>query len=126
MIRMPALNRTRFDWGFNHLPKKPEPAPPIQQRMVNETPRSLTSFQGRQVGVWRDERPGGLLHELRAGALAWSRNFLDASFLGTSEWCAPTPWTPSSWLQPGDAEAGWEQGGRHARSAPLASKEGGT
>ncbi|MBL1263058.1 SDR family oxidoreductase [Methylomicrobium sp. RS1] len=31
MVHMPALNTPQFDWGKNHLPKRPQPVPPIFQ-----------------------------------------------------------------------------------------------
>lgn len=34
MVQMPALNTPQFDWTRNHLPKKPQPVPPIFQPEV--------------------------------------------------------------------------------------------
>jgi NAD(P)-dependent dehydrogenase (short-subunit alcohol dehydrogenase family) len=29
MVQMPALNTPQFDWGLNHMPRRPQPVPPI-------------------------------------------------------------------------------------------------
>lgn len=34
MVQMPALNTPQFDWVKNHLPRKPQPVPPIYQPEV--------------------------------------------------------------------------------------------
>ena len=31
MVQMPALNTPQFDWGKNHMPRRPQPVPPIFQ-----------------------------------------------------------------------------------------------
>lgn len=31
MVQMPALNTPQFDWGKNHMPRRPQPIPPIFQ-----------------------------------------------------------------------------------------------
>ncbi len=51
--------------------------------IAEETLRLLARYQGRETNEWRDEEPGKILHELRVGELARSREIPHTPYYGT-------------------------------------------
>lgn len=51
--------------------------------IAEETLRLLARYQGREINEWRDEEPGKILHELRVGELARSREIPHTPYYGT-------------------------------------------
>jgi glycogen debranching enzyme len=55
----------------------------FNQKLATDTLRLLARFQGQEVGEWRDEQPGKILHELRMGELARLGEIPHSPYYGT-------------------------------------------
>jgi len=51
MVQMPALNTPQFDWAVNHMPRRPQPVPPIFDPEVGAAAVVLAS-EGRRREYW--------------------------------------------------------------------------
>jgi NAD(P)-dependent dehydrogenase (short-subunit alcohol dehydrogenase family) len=51
MVQMPALNTPQFDWAVNHMPRRPQPVPPIFQPEVGAAVVVLAS-EGCRREYW--------------------------------------------------------------------------
>lgn len=51
--------------------------------IAEQTLLLLSRFQGKEVNAWRDEAPGKILHELRVGELARTRQIPHTPYFGT-------------------------------------------
>jgi glycogen debranching enzyme len=58
---------------------------PIEPSIAVSTVRFLARFQGREVDNWREEEPGKIMHELRAGEMARCGEIPHTPYYGTAD-----------------------------------------
>src|SRR5439155_6911861 len=51
--------------------------------LAEQTLRLLASYQGKKMDDWRDEEPGKIMHELRVGELARTKEIPDTPYYGS-------------------------------------------